>query len=104
MRKTTSSLFVTACLLLPVQAQALDVSVGGISASVGGYDSGGVSASASVGGSGGINAGADLGGRSGRGLGAGVGVNVGVGTGTTGVPGGPISPWLFPNSAMRLYL
>lgn len=77
MRKITSSLFITACLALPFQAQALDVSVGGVSASVGGNDRGGVSASASVGGSGGINAGADVGGRSGGGLGADVNASVG---------------------------
>ncbi len=77
MRKVTSSLFFTACLVLPFQAQALDVSVGGVSASVGGNGGGGVSASASVGGSGGINAGADIGGRSGGGLGADVSASVG---------------------------
>ncbi|UHS59315.1 hypothetical protein [Agrobacterium vaccinii] len=77
MRKITSSLFVTACLALPFQAHSLDVSVGGVSASVGGNDRGGVSASASVGGSGGINAGAGVGGRSGGGLGADVNASVG---------------------------
>lgn len=77
MRNLTSTLLVTACLVLPLNAHALDVSVGGVSASVGGNDSGGVSASASVGGSGGVNAGADIGGRSGGGLGADVNASVG---------------------------
>lgn len=77
MRKITSSLVLTACLVLPFQANALDVSVGGVSASVGGNDRGGISANASVGGSGGINAGADVGGRSGGGLGADVNASVG---------------------------
>lgn len=77
MRKISSSLFLTACLALPFNAYALDVSVGGVSASVGGNDRGGVSASASVGGSGGVNAGADIGGRSGGGLGADVNASVG---------------------------
>ena len=77
MRKAACSLFVSACIVLPFQALALDVSVGGVSASVGGNDRGGLSANASVGGSGGINAGADVGGRSRGGLGADVNASVG---------------------------
>lgn len=77
MTRLTNVLFLSACLALPVNAYALDVSVGGISASIGGNGSGGLSAGASVGGSGGVNAGASVGGRSGGGVGADVNASVG---------------------------
>lgn len=77
MTRLSNVLFVSACMALPMNAHALDVSVGGISASVGGNGSGGLSAGASIGGSGGVNAGASVGGRSGGGLGADVNASVG---------------------------
>ncbi len=77
MTRLSSVLLVSACLALPINAHALDVSVGGVSASVGGNGSGGLGVGASVGGSGGINAGASVGGRSGGGLGADVNASVG---------------------------
>ena len=76
MTRLNTVLLVSACLALPINAHALDVSVGGVSASVGGNGSGGLGVGASVGGSGGINAGASVGGRSGGGLGADVNASV----------------------------
>jgi hypothetical protein len=78
MKTITSSLLVSACLLMPVGAYALDINVGGekgVSVSVDAKD--GLDAGASVGGRDGVNAGASVGGRSSGGLGADVSASVG---------------------------
>ncbi|MGG2476792.1 polysaccharide biosynthesis GNAT family N-acetyltransferase UppQ, partial [Rhizobium sp. BR5] len=54
MRALSRNLLLSACLILPVNAHALDIGVGGengVNASVGGNGSGGLGVDASVGGS-----------------------------------------------------
>lgn len=79
MKYLSRSLLLSACLLVPISAQALDVSVGGsngVNASVSG-GSGGLGVGASVGGSNGVNANANVGGGSNGGLNAGANASVG---------------------------
>lgn len=80
MRSLSRNLMLSVCLMLPISAHALDISVGGengVNASVGGNGSGGLGVDASVGGSGGVNASASVGGNGGGGLGADVNASVG---------------------------
>lgn len=80
MRAFSRNLLLSACLILPINAHALDIGIGGengVNASVGDNGSGGLGVDASVGGSSGVNASADVGGRSGGGLGADVNASVG---------------------------
>lgn len=79
MKSITSSLLLSACLLMPIGAHALDLNLGGddgVSVGVSAKD--GLDVSASVGGRDGVNADASVGGRSsGGGLGADVSASVG---------------------------
>ncbi|WP_206615573.1 hypothetical protein [Solirhodobacter olei] len=85
LRKLSGRVLLSGAFLLvaTTAATALSLSVGGISASIGGNGSGGLGVGASVGGSGGVNAGASIGGGSGASVGASVGGSSGVSAGAS---------------------